>query len=139
MADPAPLSLVEVLTEEVGTPRNDGTPGSALYTVPLRMNRQPTSDEAALLRESWDRPPSFTSMHRPGILRVSGDRLVLDGTTIEEVERYHAATLKVVLEEVNRRSATARGEHTGAEHQAADDEASHRANVAEVARRIDLG
>lgn len=139
MADTAPLSLVEVVPEEVGTPRNDGTPGSALYAVPLRLNRHPTGDEAALLRETWDRPPSFTAMHRPGILRVSGDRLVLAETTIEEVERYHAATLKVVLEEVNRRSATVRGERTEAEHRAAEEEARHRANVAELARRIDLG
>ena len=40
-------------------------------------------------------------MHRPGIARVSGDRIILDGTTIEEVERYHQETLLAVLDRVN--------------------------------------
>jgi hypothetical protein len=40
-------------------------------------------------------------MHRPGIARVSSDRIILDGTTIEEVERYHLETLKLAVSATN--------------------------------------
>jgi hypothetical protein len=40
-------------------------------------------------------------MHRPGICRVYADRITLDGTTLDEVERVHKETLKLVLEVVN--------------------------------------
>jgi DNA transposition AAA+ family ATPase len=42
-------------------------------------------------------------MHRPGIASVRGDRIVLDGTTVEEVERYHRNTLILALIEANKR------------------------------------
>jgi hypothetical protein len=41
-------------------------------------------------------------MHRPGIATVSGDRVYLDGTTIEEVKKYHRETLVLALDETNR-------------------------------------
>jgi hypothetical protein len=40
-------------------------------------------------------------MHRPGIASIVGDRIILDGTPIEEVPDIHAATLKFVVEKVN--------------------------------------
>ncbi len=40
-------------------------------------------------------------MHRSGIATVQGDRLILDGTTVEEVEGYHRDTLKLVVERTN--------------------------------------
>lgn len=43
--------------------------------------------------ESWKSTETFTTMHRPGIAKVIGDRIILDGATIEEVERYHRDTL----------------------------------------------
>ena len=39
--------------------------------------------------------------HRPGIARISGDKIILDGTIIGEVERYHAKTLKIAIEKTN--------------------------------------
>jgi hypothetical protein len=41
-------------------------------------------------------------MHRPGIARVHGDRIVLVGTTIEEVQRHHRDTLILCVQETNR-------------------------------------
>jgi hypothetical protein len=41
-------------------------------------------------------------MHRPGIARVRGDQIVLDGTTVEEVQRYHRDTLVLCVKETNR-------------------------------------
>ncbi len=43
-------------------------------------------------------------MHRPGIASVQGDRIVLDGTTIDELERYHLKTLKLVVRQLNERT-----------------------------------
>lgn len=100
--DPAePIRILGVIAEEVGRPRNDGTRGSALYEVPLRLSRRPSDDWAELFVQTWNRPPVFTTRHRPGIARVEGDRVILDGTTLEEVKEVHRETLKAVIERVN--------------------------------------
>lgn len=96
-----PIRITGIIVDEVGRPRNDGSRGSALYAVPFRLSRRPSSVWADVFVETWNRPPRFTSMHRSGIARVVGDKVILDGTTIEEVERYHRDTLKVVVERAN--------------------------------------
>lgn len=96
------IKILGIDIDNVGRPRNDGTRGSALYEVPLRLNRRPTQFWAEAFRQVWDSPPRYTTMHRPGIARVSGDSVILDGTTVEEIERYHAETLRYVIPEVNR-------------------------------------
>lgn len=65
-----PIRIIRVATEKLGQPRNDGTRGSALYAVPLELSRKPGSDWADLFVKTWDRPPRFTSMHRPVIAQV---------------------------------------------------------------------
>jgi len=45
----------------------------------------------------------FTNMHRPGIASVQDDKVILNGTTVEEVERYHRATLIQAAQEANQR------------------------------------
>lgn len=75
-------------------------------------------------------------MHRPGIARVEGDRIILDGTTIEEVERYHLKTLKLAVERANEltaqwwRSREQRGKTLN------DQQDEHRHHVKEVAKRL---
>jgi hypothetical protein len=97
-----PIKLVEIVADEVGTPRNDGSPGSALYQVPIRLSSTPPLEWGELFVRTWNRPPRFTSMHRPGIASVSGDRVILNGTTLEELEQYHRATLLLVVDETNK-------------------------------------
>ena len=96
-----PLRIVGVIVDEVTQPRLDGTPGSALYAVPLRLNRVPSGLWSTLFVNSWDRPPRWTTMHRPGIARVSGDKIILDGTTMEEVKKYHRDTLVLCVNVAN--------------------------------------
>jgi len=91
-----PVRIIEIVASEVGTPRNDGTPGCALYRVPIRLSRRPSAAWSRLFVQVWDHPPSFTTMHRPGIACVVGDRIILDGTTVEEIEKYHRDTLKAI-------------------------------------------
>jgi hypothetical protein len=96
------IKILGVIEDEVGHPRNDSTPGSALYAVPFRLSYVPPYEWIQLFLPNWDHPPQWTSMHRPGIAEVSGDRVILNGTTLEEVERYHRDTLKLALEETNK-------------------------------------
>ena len=72
-----PIKIVGVLTDEVGEPRNDGTRGSALYSIPFKLNRVPLPEWSRLFVSTWDRPPQWTTSHRPGIARVYGDKIVL--------------------------------------------------------------
>ncbi|MCB1003981.1 MAG: hypothetical protein KDB35_07315 [Acidimicrobiales bacterium] len=131
-----PVQIVGVIAEEVGSPRNDGSRGSGLYSVPVALSRSLSSDEASLMKALWDSPPSFTTMHRPGIARVVGDRITLDGTTVEEVERYHATTLARIVEKFNV-DAAALVERRGREQsEAGEAEAEHRRRVDEVSSRI---
>jgi hypothetical protein len=88
-----PIRIIGIILDEVTYPRNDGTPGCALYRVPFRLSRVPSSLWKRLFRETWDNPPRWSTMHRPGIASVSGDKIILDGTTIEEVRDYHRETL----------------------------------------------
>jgi len=75
-------------------------------------------------------------MHRPGIARVSGATVTLDGTTIEEVERYHRDTLQLVVAETNRqyREWRQKQDQRRAREQAAKEQ--HRAQVDDVSKRI---
>lgn len=96
-----PLRILNAIEDEVTTPILGGTPGSALYAIPFQLNRSPSSLWSDLFVRTWDRPPEFGTMHRPGIARVSGDKIILDGTTIDEVKQYHLKTLKLCVDVAN--------------------------------------
>jgi hypothetical protein len=95
------IKIVGILVDEVTLPKNDGTPGSALYAIPFKLNRRPSSLWIHAFLKKWDYPSNFTSMHRPGIARVVSDKIILDGTTIDEVKAYHRKTLLLAIKETN--------------------------------------
>ena len=97
-----PIRLMEVVASEVGRLRNDAAVGGALYRVPIRLSRRPSAAWVHRFVQVWNNPPSFSTMHRPGIASIVGDRIVLNGTTLEDVEQYHKDTLNVVVDKVNR-------------------------------------
>jgi len=85
---------------------------------------------------SWDHPPRFTTSHRCGIAAIRGSTVYLNGTTIEEVERYHRDTLQLVLEQTNHQY---REWKSGQDEQQARERAQseeHRRRVDEASRRI---
>jgi hypothetical protein len=131
-----PIKLVGIVREGVGQPRNDGTRGSALYRIPLRLSRVPPSDWARLFEANWDRPPSWTSMHRPGICRVSGDTVVLDGTAMDELERYHLKTLKLALSVTNERYAEHVRRMNEQERRKREERERHERDVNDIASRL---
>jgi len=131
-----PVRIVGVDTANMGAPRNDGTRGSALYRVPLILNRVPDPIWSAAFSEAWDAPPAWTSMHRPGIASVRGDRIVLDGTTIEELEQYHLKTLKLVVHGLNKVVAQHQAEERARQEAAAAAAEAHARRVEETAARL---
>jgi hypothetical protein len=134
--DDESIRLVGIVEEGVGRPRNDGTPGSALYRIPLRLSRTPSSTWARHFVETWNHPPRFTTMHRPGIASVSGDAIVLNGTTMEELERYHVETLRHVLDKVNRDVAQYEAQERAVAEREAQQHREHEESVRKVASRL---
>jgi uncharacterized membrane protein len=133
-----PIRIIGVVTEEVTSPKGDGTRGSGLYTVPFKLSAEPSRRWAEALVSSWNRPPQFSTMHRPGIARVSGDRIILDGTTMEEVEKYHLKTLKLAVEVANDAEAKAAEKDRRQADEEKAREKNHRQDVEEAARRLDF-
>ena len=117
-----PIRIVGVDTDGVGEPTMDGSKGSALYRIPLLLNHTPEPFWVSHFVETWNHPPAWTTMHRPGIASIQGDRIILDGTTIDELERYHLTTLKLVVKVLNEQTA----EHRGAKRAQRDAEAAAR-------------
>jgi len=97
----ADITLVGIDKEGVTAPRNDGTRGSGLYKVPIKLSARPSAVWARIFIDAWNHPESFTTMHRPGIASVVGDTIVLNGTTLDEVERYHLPVLKAAAVRAN--------------------------------------
>lgn len=129
-----PIRVVGIILEEVGEPRR-GTPGGALYRVPFRLSRAPSASWVRAFLKAWDLPPRFTSMHRPGIAQVVEDRVILDGTTIDEVKRYHFDTLKLAVSEANRLEERG-SKRSEASEARAREELRHREHVAAVAKEL---
>jgi hypothetical protein len=123
-------------TDHVTAPRNDGTAGSGLYAVGIKLKQTPSPKWARLFPDNWDRPREWSTMHRPGIARVLGDRIVLDGTTIEEVRDVHVKTLKIAVEMTNEQAAELAERARAQRAQAAKEQAEHAANVQSVAADI---
>lgn len=139
MAGFTPISIARVIKERIGTPRGDGTRGSALYSVPFQLSATPPDGWADLFVAAWDRPPRFTTAHRPGIASVAGDTVVLDGTTVEEVAKYHKATLELAVAEANHRYEQLRAEQDRRDEQERRRVAEHKARTAKLADDIKFG
>lgn len=133
------IRITRVIVEDITEPRNDGTRGSMLYSIPFALSRRPPSEWGELFIPNWDRPPRWTARHRPGIARIDDSIISLNGTTIEEVERYHRDTLQLAVDQTNqqyREWKRGRDEHRAREREQSED---HRRRVDEVARRINFG
>lgn len=133
-----PIKIMGVIVDEVTEPRLDRTRGSALYEVPFRLSRRPSSLWTNIFLQTWQRPPQFTSMHRPRIASIHGDKVILDGTTIEEIKNYHRATLmlckKAANEEESRILEQQRLEAEAAKQRSEE----HRDNISKLSEDLDF-
>ncbi len=100
--NPDDIYIVGIVEDEVTAPRNDGTPGCALYCVPIRLSKRLREIWKEYFIQTWRNPPSFTTMHRSKIASVQNDKIILDGTTLEEVQKYHRETLLLCVEIANK-------------------------------------
>lgn len=132
------LEILGVDTDGITSPANDGSRGSALYLVPIKLNRVPSARESELLVSNFDRPSQWTTMHRPGIARVAGDRLLLDGTTIDEVKQYHAKTVRLAVDATNAQEVEMRRREEAAADAARAREEEHRKHIADVTGDVDF-
>lgn len=130
------INITRVIVENITEPKNDGTSGSALYSVPFALSRRPPSAWTEMFIANWNHPPRWTTMHRRGIATLSGSTVSLNGTTIEEVEPYHRDTLQLAVDETNRQYCEWRNEQDQlrAREQAARE--SHRKRVEDVSKKI---
>ncbi len=133
-----PIRITGIIEDSVTRPRNDGTPGSALYSVPFQLSRRPPPEWADYFPKAWDHPSSWTSSHRPGICSVSSDRIWLNGTTLDEVEKTHKPTLQLALDETNRKYAEYAEQRAIQEEKHRKQEEDHRRFVAESIKKINF-
>lgn len=101
--DNDPISILEIIKDQVTSPTMDGTRGCALYNIPFRLSRKPSSSWSEFFIQSWDNPPRCTTMHLPVIASIHGDKIILAGTTVEEVKDYHKTTLLLCVDEANKK------------------------------------
>jgi hypothetical protein len=75
-------------------------------------------------------------MHRPGIASVIGDKIVLNGTTIEEVRDYHIETLKLCVDIATKEEAKELETKQARGEQEALEKKQHIDNVDNVVRQL---
>ena len=130
------IKIVGIITNEVTLPKNYGTRGSALYSVPFRLSSKPTDTWSELFLRNWDCPPRFTSIHRPGIARVESDKIILDGTTIEEVKQYHRDTLILCVEKTNEEEKQIRRREEQLKRKKQEEIENHYRNINDISKDI---
>ena len=132
------IKIKGILVDEITTPSMDGSRGSALYSIPFELTRTPPYEWREFFVQSWNSPPSFSLMHRPGIASVYGNKIVLNGTTIQEVEKTHKETLKLCINETNKsykEYITAKRQRELAEQKRLEE---HRKTIDDITKRIDF-
>ena len=132
------IKIKGIIVDEVTIPLNDGTRGSGLYKIPFELNKRPSYEWIDLFINSFNRPPEFTQMHRPGIASVYGNKIYLDGTTMEEVERYHKKTLKLAVEVANKTYSEIQMRKRLKEEQEKNIREQHKKNIDDISKRINF-
>lgn len=137
-SDDDPIHIMGIITDRVTVPSMDGTRGSALYSIPFKLSKQPSSLWRKLFVDLWNNPPRFSTMHRPGIASVYSDEIVLNGTTIEEVRDYHRETLKMCVDLANQKEAQILEQECKKREQEELWKQKHYSNVQNIANEIEF-
>lgn len=133
-----PIKILGIIADEVTVPKMVGTRGSALYKIPFRLSKQPSNLWKQLFLSTWQSPPRFSTMHRFGIASIYGDKIILDGTTIEEVRDYHRDTLLLCVDEANKREAAIIKEENIRQEKERNRKNQHYNNVNNIISDIDF-
>ena len=130
------LYIKRILPNEGSSPRNDGTPGSALYEIVFELSENAPYGWSRFFIQAWNRPDFYTSMHRPGIATTHNNRISLKGTTIEEFEKHHRDTLESAVEKANQQHAEYLRQQQEIQEKARYEEKQHRENITNKAANI---
>lgn len=130
------IKITGILIDQVTLPKMDGTQGSALYKVPFGLSARPSGTWEKLFIQNWNYPSRFTTMHRPRIASVVGKTVVLNGTTIEEVEKYHKATLILAVNAANIQERRMLEEQMNRQELERKREQEHRNHISDIASKI---
>lgn len=131
-----PIKIKGIVIDEITQPTNDGTAGSGLYRIPFELNRTPSYEWRNLFVNAWNRPPSWSNMHRPGIASAYGNQVILDGTTIEEVEKYHKETLQLAVKVANEQLDQINLRKQQIEERERIERENHQKNIDDISKRI---
>jgi hypothetical protein len=132
----SPIQIIGVIVDEIGIPHNDGTRGSALYEVPFRLSQRPPYEWGELFIHYWNNPLSSTFKHRPGTATVIGEKIILNRTTVEEVEKYHRETLIQACSRANEKYKEFAEQKRIAENLEQKRLEMHRQNIEDISKRI---
>jgi hypothetical protein len=77
-------------------------------------------------------------MHRPGIASTYGNKIILDGTTIEEVEKYHKDTLKLAVDVANKQIEQIKLKRQQQAERERIERENHKKNIEDINNRINF-
>jgi hypothetical protein len=126
-----PIRITGLIVDRVTDPQSGGN----LYEIPLQLSRTPDPDWVRHFLLAWDRAECVASSHRPG-MEVGSDSIILDGTTIDELEQFHLQALKLAADEANRLASEDKGKLRQAASVEEQKKIEHREHVAAVAKRL---
>jgi hypothetical protein len=126
-----PIRITGIIVDRVSDPQS----GANLYEIPLRLSRTPDPDWVHHFLQAWDMPQHFASSHRPA-MEVGSDSIILDGTTIDELEQFHLQALKLAAEEANRLASEEKGKLRQTANAEEQKKIEHREHVSAVAKRL---
>jgi len=132
--DSREIRVLGVIVNEVSEPQSAGR-GRTVYDVPLQLSRRVPKEWAQYFLCAWHRGPKISAEHRPVVVNVGADRIVLEGTTIDEVEQF-LELIKFAISEANQKSYHEATELQEEEIIAQQKRKEHLRHVAEVAKRL---
>jgi hypothetical protein len=131
-----PVRMIEVVAAEVGAPTDDGTPEGRLYKIPIRIEPPPPDDDWRMLFLKALELPSAATGRPVCNAQVYVHRIVLSGTTLEELESTHLTTLKDALAQANEQYAELLAARRVTDERKRQDAATHVRSVEAAAKRI---
>ncbi len=80
-----------------------GISAKPLCRISFRLSCHPPNEWKQFFINAWKNPCSYNaSWHDPQIASIEGDKVILNGTTEEQVKKYHRKTLDQAVEVANR-------------------------------------
>lgn len=89
----AEFKILRIVDDRIKPILSNGIPKGALCEIPFELNGTPDQKWNLFFIEYWNSPNEYTTMHRPGIATVDKNWIILNGTTVDEVKKYHKKTL----------------------------------------------